>query len=456
MRRNQIISGEIPVPACWTAVQRRSLALGLGVLVGLSFLAGNPARAETAIQGGVVSLSPASLTFGYQTVATISAPQTVTLANTGSAVLSVTSITASAGFTETDNCTPGVAAGNTCTISVTFAPTASGPAIGTLTLTDSASDSPQTVALSGTATDALGTATGAPIACSENNETDTCYSLTISCPNVSDITAVLRVTTPAGTPVGTVILGTGGGGNSFYDDNFFYGRVVINMIVQAGFTAAQINFNGLPTGWLSGPGGPRKLACRYATAVQWVYSNIHQSDSTRPMCATGNSGGAGAIGYALAHYGLDPILAMVAPTSGPVMGRVDYGCICNQPAKPTPCGGPAGECYGRDAVKFIDPAYGSNICSSAELTHDTTNQALFYSDSVASADALFAYPKTDVHLLFGGLDDSAAVPLGMEWGVLITTKNTVECVADAPHPIPDVLDGATTIANDLINYCRLQ
>jgi len=103
-------------------------------------------------------VAPSSLAFGNQAVNTASAAQTVTLTNNGDAALTVTSITAAstpaspAQFSETDTCDGSVAAGSNCTISVTFTPAASGPQIGTLTITDNASNSPETVTLTGTGT----------------------------------------------------------------------------------------------------------------------------------------------------------------------------------------------------------------------------------------------------------------------------------------------------------------
>ncbi len=102
------------------------------------------------------SLSPTSLTFGSQSVGTISAAQTVTLSSNGTAPLHITGISASGDFAETDNCGKGVAAGSICTFNVTFTPAASGTRTGTLTINDNAGGSPQTVSLSGTATSAGG------------------------------------------------------------------------------------------------------------------------------------------------------------------------------------------------------------------------------------------------------------------------------------------------------------
>jgi uncharacterized repeat protein (TIGR03803 family) len=100
-----------------------------------------------------VSLSPTSLTFASQNLGTTSAAQTVTLKNTGSATLMITSITPSAGFGETNTCGTSVDAGNSCTINVTFAPTSPGAATGSITITDNASGSPQAVSLKGTGVD---------------------------------------------------------------------------------------------------------------------------------------------------------------------------------------------------------------------------------------------------------------------------------------------------------------
>jgi hypothetical protein len=100
-----------------------------------------------------VSLSPGSLTFASQMVGTTSTPQSVTLSNTGSASLSITGISISAPFAQTNNCGSSVAAGGNCIINVTFAPTASGTASGTLAVSDNATGSPHEVSLTASGED---------------------------------------------------------------------------------------------------------------------------------------------------------------------------------------------------------------------------------------------------------------------------------------------------------------
>jgi hypothetical protein len=103
--------------------------------------------------GPVVSLAPGSLTFPGQQVGTTSAAQIVTLTNSGNMVLSVSNVQVTGNFAETNNCSTPVAASSSCAISITFTPTASGALSGTLTVSDSAANSPQTESLTGSESD---------------------------------------------------------------------------------------------------------------------------------------------------------------------------------------------------------------------------------------------------------------------------------------------------------------
>lgn len=72
------------------------------------------------------------------------------LTNTGTASLAISGIAASGDFAESNNCGGSVTAGSSCTISVTFTPTTTGTRPGTLSISDNAAGSPQSVVLSGT------------------------------------------------------------------------------------------------------------------------------------------------------------------------------------------------------------------------------------------------------------------------------------------------------------------
>jgi Galactose oxidase, central domain/Abnormal spindle-like microcephaly-assoc'd, ASPM-SPD-2-Hydin len=106
----------------------------------------------------IVSLSSTRVVFANQSFGTTSATQTVTLRNTGAAILNIQTV-ALAGANPGDfavvngsTCTNGttVAANGSCVIQLTFTPTASGTRSATLGISDNAADSPETIGLSGT------------------------------------------------------------------------------------------------------------------------------------------------------------------------------------------------------------------------------------------------------------------------------------------------------------------
>jgi Astacin (Peptidase family M12A)/Divergent InlB B-repeat domain len=105
----------------------------------------------TVADSPIVSPSPLSEAFTPQVVGTTGAAKTVKLKNTSRAAVSVNSITATGNFAIASNtCGSSLAAGATCSVGVTFTPSISGAISGALAISDSAPDSPQTIALSGT------------------------------------------------------------------------------------------------------------------------------------------------------------------------------------------------------------------------------------------------------------------------------------------------------------------
>jgi photosystem II stability/assembly factor-like uncharacterized protein len=101
-----------------------------------------------------VALSTTSLSFGNQAL-----PQTVTLTNSGTAPLTLYSVTAPDGFSQVNTCGVQVQAGGSCSIMVGFTAGASGSYSGNVTITDDAPGEPQLIAVTGT-----GTGTGPSVA----------------------------------------------------------------------------------------------------------------------------------------------------------------------------------------------------------------------------------------------------------------------------------------------------
>jgi hypothetical protein len=100
-----------------------------------------------------ISLSPTALAFSAALVGSSTAAQPVKVTNTGSGTLSISSVTAGGDFSQTNTCGASLAGGANCSISVTFKPSVGGNRSGTLSISDNATGSPQTVGLSGTGLD---------------------------------------------------------------------------------------------------------------------------------------------------------------------------------------------------------------------------------------------------------------------------------------------------------------
>jgi len=112
-----------------------------------------------------VTFTPTSLTFAAQAIDTTSAAQSITIKNTGTGSLFINSAQTRGAdaldFTQVDDGCSGLTlpAGGSCSVSITFKPTATGTRSATFILTDNAPNSPQNVPITGT-----GTGTNPPLA----------------------------------------------------------------------------------------------------------------------------------------------------------------------------------------------------------------------------------------------------------------------------------------------------
>ena len=163
-----------------------------------------------------LTLSPSSYNFGSTAVDTGTAWVTFTLSNSGSSAVSISNVTVSGPFVVSSNCGSSLVANGSCPIYVYFYPTASGAASGTLTVTDNATNSPQTSSLSGTGGSG-GSCTTTPsaptgLAASGTTSSSTNLSWTADTPptncTISSYT-VLQNGTSIGTATGTTFAVTG-------------------------------------------------------------------------------------------------------------------------------------------------------------------------------------------------------------------------------------------------------
>ncbi|MGC1372231.1 MAG: hypothetical protein WA824_08840 [Candidatus Sulfotelmatobacter sp.] len=182
----------------------------------------------------------------------------------------------------------------------------------------------------------------------------TCYSTNISgCSGVDTQDLVYGVATPTGALFGTIVMLAQGGGTMFMGD---YATDYVQNYLNAHYQVIQVVWGG--TG-LNGSPGPQpwevtKLsnlspsnaniglaACKPATFLNWVRNGNQGAPlgsgiwaGRGGMCAHGDSGGAGALGYALAWYNAGASTAAwgagyldkVVLENGPVFSDIDQGC----------------------------------------------------------------------------------------------------------------------------------
>ncbi|HLZ43836.1 MAG TPA: FG-GAP-like repeat-containing protein [Candidatus Sulfotelmatobacter sp.] len=105
------------------------------------------------VQGAVVQLSPTSVNFGNQTVGLGRLGVLINVTNTGNISLNVTSVAVTGDtvdFSDVNLCTSPVPPNGMCSITASFGPTTVGIKNAAVTITDNASDSPQSIPLTGT------------------------------------------------------------------------------------------------------------------------------------------------------------------------------------------------------------------------------------------------------------------------------------------------------------------
>jgi hypothetical protein len=103
---------------------------------------GSPQAVPLSGRGTFLKWSPREMNLGNQPVGTSSAARTVTLTNAGSTAITLYSIEVSGvnpgDFTQTNTCGSSLNPGASCTIQVTFTPTAAGSRLGHVAIRDSA------------------------------------------------------------------------------------------------------------------------------------------------------------------------------------------------------------------------------------------------------------------------------------------------------------------------------
>lgn len=285
---------------------------------------------------------------------------------------------------------------------------------------------------------------------------DACWEVVVSCPGLAESEgARFRINEPPGQERGTALFMTGGGGRGFWSSFGADADRVLGELQEAGFRTVEIAWD---RGWLVGASGALEgqsaLACKPASAALWIHERFQASAPELAFCATGNSGGSAQVSYMLSHYGLHEILDLAIPSGGPPMGRMDLGCIRDDPANEPLW-------YGAGSASTIDRGFGflepgTGPCSSGDSGFRTQLEEA----SIATGQNDYFYPKTLVHFLFGAEDVGNAVPQGITYLERLRAEGTplvgVDTLPGVPHAVPAARPGADRIRDLMLAECRVR
>ena len=246
---------------------------------------------------------------------------------------------------------------------------------------------------------------------------DRCIEFTVTCPGIADAQGTLRVT-GTGT-AGTVILTTGSTGyglfgNSPHED---LNDQFMNDLRGDGYLLVEVGWEG--NGVWEGPGTSTSLACRSATAIDWIHGNLHGGGL---FVAQGNSGGSAQIAFPLAYYGTN-VLQLANLSGGPppcplsTAGSVNFdeqdqcvvdGDLFDETREPILFGAPRLD-YANTEVRFFigEDEPSSYIVDTANNYHDeiTSNRSL---QVVPNTGHQVARTQEGLDALLGAIRASAA------------------------------------------------
>jgi hypothetical protein len=287
------------------------------------------------------------------------------------------------------------------------------------------------------------------VACPADAAADaTCTAVTVTCPKLDDLDAVVAVSEPTTPALGTVYLHDNVGGTSFMDDGF------VGAYVAAGLRVVQVKWQ---SDWEASSIGIKHAACRYATLLAWAFTDVHGADRSKGFCAQSWGGGSGGLALALAHYGAGAFVDAVTVSAGPPFARIDLGC---DPAAAARSACPeipdAPVAYSGGVLSIISgwevaPTCGTTTPSSSEVQR-------WQNDSVLSPGAVTTFPSTSFAGWYCVNGADATVGQGSLLFDALQADKSVHCVTGGaggatcsgqtpwPSALPDM-------ANDLASRC---
>jgi hypothetical protein len=276
-------------------------------------------------------------------------------------------------------------------------------------------------------------------------------TLKVSCPGVQSNISAIVATAEGTAPVrGIVLAFSAGQGSHWYGDEPV-AEAGLARLRDAGITTVMVRW--APPGWLAAaPGeqaGPAALACRPATVIRYAYDKwfvplgVEGGLARCGFCLTGTSSGSSQIAYALTFYGLDGLVDVLVPSSGPPHAAIRAGCE-----------GVEGYDYDAESRASFDSSYGFYDGTGPCTLGSPDWGPRFDADSVDLGGTSYLWPTTRVHAVFGGADTTPAPRHGQDFLTALLAAGSpmvsAETVPGVSHAVQHEPAGMAAIVAALI------
>ncbi|MGA7906118.1 MAG: hypothetical protein WCA16_01835 [Candidatus Sulfotelmatobacter sp.] len=246
-----------------------------------------------------------------------------------------------------------------------------------------------------------------------------CHSANLAgCPDISNLDFTYSYDNP-GSPKGTIVFFTGGGGNTgpgdldFSDFYFGQGYEIVQVQWSDDWEYATIppQFTGNNDS-TTHTANVQLAACRPATFLNFVFNTSNTSlYGGGGRCAQGASAGSAAIAYSMTFYGAQNYLDAVEFESGPPLADIKQGCEVPNNIQIQVCGDNGGNQFGcklggtspwqlspiyTDQVTGIRNATNDNSCANGQTTSAASNAAWLKQSLVndGTNNPTYSYPHT--------------------------------------------------------------
>jgi len=258
-----------------------------------------------------------------------------------------------------------------------------------------------------------------------------CMQLEVVCDGIDNEDAIVRISGDGS--AGTVVLYTGGVGMGLFGLPYPTSNgepaeealdLYMNTLRDKGFQLVEVGWES-PGPWgieNKGDAGSRTLACRPATAMFWIYNNLHEGGL---FAAQGNSGGSSQTAFSLTYYGADEILDVVNLGGGPPLCPIIIDGRTNGAENDEYCHqGPEGNFGG---LEFIN-------------------------EPLLSGDPLLNYPDTKVNVFVG---ENEPHEIAHEENNLyyhaVESDKTFTWLPNTWHPTHLTIEGATATSQAILD-----